>query len=145
MEECSKQQHESFDQTCHKDPKHCSIFFCSCLSRADDCSCKDYIRSGVWQNETMKMDIEILECHRAEAGAPAPRPMEEVPMPKVPPGAFALHMPASPQKVQPTAPSITRQADKRPQAVCLQKTGQHNYKEPSQLPAQSAICVRIMT
>mmetsp|Transcript_21576 Transcript_21576/g.49238 ORF Transcript_21576/g.49238 Transcript_21576/m.49238 type:complete len:140 (+) Transcript_21576:61-480(+) len=53
-----------------------------------DAQPQDYIRSGVWQNETMKMDIEILECHRAEAGAPAPRPMEEVPMPKVPPGVL---------------------------------------------------------
>mmetsp|Transcript_32974 Transcript_32974/g.60369 ORF Transcript_32974/g.60369 Transcript_32974/m.60369 type:complete len:141 (-) Transcript_32974:61-483(-) len=53
-----------------------------------DAQPQDYIRSGVWQNETMKMDMEILECHRAEAGAPAPRPLEEVPMPKVPPGVL---------------------------------------------------------
>jgi len=45
---------------------------------------EDYYKNGVWQNELMRLDIEIVACHRIGAGASDPKPLEEVPMPKVP-------------------------------------------------------------
>eukprot|EP00403_Amphidinium_massartii_P014809 CAMPEP_0178414898 /NCGR_PEP_ID=MMETSP0689_2-20121128/23273_1 /TAXON_ID=160604 /ORGANISM="Amphidinium massartii, Strain CS-259" /LENGTH=213 /DNA_ID=CAMNT_0020036201 /DNA_START=1 /DNA_END=638 /DNA_ORIENTATION=+ len=65
---------------------------------------EDYIRNGIWQNETMKMDLEILECHRREGGAPAPPPLDEVPVPKLPPGTLKLLLPS--QQLQ-KAPGLT--------------------------------------
>lgn len=51
---------------------------------------EDYYKNGVWQNELMKLDLEIVVCHRVGAGASDPIPLEEVPMPKVPDPPKAL-------------------------------------------------------
>eukprot|EP00449_Zooxanthella_nutricula_P031629 CAMPEP_0198491076 /NCGR_PEP_ID=MMETSP1462-20131121/2554_1 /TAXON_ID=1333877 /ORGANISM="Brandtodinium nutriculum, Strain RCC3387" /LENGTH=75 /DNA_ID=CAMNT_0044219663 /DNA_START=120 /DNA_END=343 /DNA_ORIENTATION=+ len=45
---------------------------------------EDYCKNGVWQNELMKLDIQILAAHRLEAGAPDPPPLSEVRMPELP-------------------------------------------------------------
>jgi hypothetical protein len=45
---------------------------------------EDYYKNGVWQNDLMKMDIEIIDAHRKEAGAPDPIPIDEVKMPAIP-------------------------------------------------------------
>lgn len=42
----------------------------------------DYYRNGVWRNELMKADIVIIDAHRTDAGAPDPRPLEEVIVPE---------------------------------------------------------------
>ncbi|CAE8630738.1 unnamed protein product [Polarella glacialis] len=42
---------------------------------------EDYYKNGVWQLEMLKLDIEILDAHRAEAGAPYVIPLDEVKMP----------------------------------------------------------------
>lgn len=51
---------------------------------------EDYYKNGVWHNELMKLDVEIVACHRMGAGASDPIPLEEVPMPKVPDPPKAL-------------------------------------------------------
>jgi len=51
---------------------------------------EDYYKNGVWHNELMKLDLEIVSCHRIGAGASDPIPLEEVPIPKVPDPPKAL-------------------------------------------------------
>eukprot|EP00927_Polykrikos_kofoidii_P035524 TRINITY_DN30095_c0_g1_i1.p1 TRINITY_DN30095_c0_g1~~TRINITY_DN30095_c0_g1_i1.p1 ORF type:complete len:325 (+),score=46.87 TRINITY_DN30095_c0_g1_i1:74-976(+) len=53
---------------------------------------EDYYRNGVWQDNLLRLDIQILDCHRREAGAPDPLPLSEVPVPEVaaPPKVLAM-------------------------------------------------------
>eukprot|EP00933_Yihiella_yeosuensis_P008998 TRINITY_DN114752_c0_g1_i1.p1 TRINITY_DN114752_c0_g1~~TRINITY_DN114752_c0_g1_i1.p1 ORF type:complete len:235 (-),score=68.22 TRINITY_DN114752_c0_g1_i1:85-789(-) len=46
-------------------------------------SYEDYYRNGIWQDELMKLDIQMVVAHKKEAGAPDPPPLDEV---KLPPG-----------------------------------------------------------
>eukprot|EP00434_Breviolum_minutum_P011821 symbB.v1.2.010430.t1/scaffold655.1/size176010/17 len=47
-------------------------------------SFEDYFKNGIWQNDLMRLDIEVIDAHRREAGAPDPPPMEEVDFPPLP-------------------------------------------------------------
>ncbi|CAJ1359705.1 unnamed protein product [Effrenium voratum] len=47
-------------------------------------SFEDYFKNGVWQNDMMRLDIEVIDAHRREAGAPDPPAMEEVDFPPLP-------------------------------------------------------------
>jgi len=44
----------------------------------------DYCKHGMWQNELMRLDVQILAAHRTEAGAPDPPPLESVKLPETP-------------------------------------------------------------
>lgn len=50
---------------------------------------EDYIKNGQWQDEQMRVDLQLVEAHRREAGASEPIPLSEVKMPVLPfmPGA----------------------------------------------------------
>ncbi|CAK9074638.1 unnamed protein product [Durusdinium trenchii] len=47
-------------------------------------SFEDYFKNGVWQNDLMRLDIEVIDAHRREAGAPDPPAMEDVEFPPLP-------------------------------------------------------------
>mmetsp|Transcript_51902 Transcript_51902/g.116375 ORF Transcript_51902/g.116375 Transcript_51902/m.116375 type:complete len:269 (-) Transcript_51902:60-866(-) len=53
-------------------------------------SFEDYFKNGIWQNDMMRLDIEVIDAHRKEAGAPAPPPMEEIEFPPLPGHANSL-------------------------------------------------------
>jgi len=45
---------------------------------------EEYYKGGRWEVETLVIDIELMERHRQEAGAPEPPPLEEIPVPVLP-------------------------------------------------------------
>eukprot|EP00448_Togula_jolla_P034201 CAMPEP_0170633200 /NCGR_PEP_ID=MMETSP0224-20130122/35813_1 /TAXON_ID=285029 /ORGANISM="Togula jolla, Strain CCCM 725" /LENGTH=350 /DNA_ID=CAMNT_0010962121 /DNA_START=97 /DNA_END=1149 /DNA_ORIENTATION=+ len=45
---------------------------------------EDYYKGRVWKDELMRTDLQLIDAHRREAGAPDPIPLEEVPMPELP-------------------------------------------------------------
>lgn len=45
---------------------------------------EDYFKNGVWRNDVIKHDLQLLAAHRREAGAPDPPDLEDVPMPELP-------------------------------------------------------------
>eukprot|EP00933_Yihiella_yeosuensis_P036443 TRINITY_DN30194_c0_g1_i1.p1 TRINITY_DN30194_c0_g1~~TRINITY_DN30194_c0_g1_i1.p1 ORF type:complete len:424 (+),score=116.24 TRINITY_DN30194_c0_g1_i1:78-1274(+) len=45
---------------------------------------QDYYKNGVWADATMRTDLQLIEAHRRESGAPEPPPLEEVEMPDMP-------------------------------------------------------------
>mmetsp|Transcript_27266 Transcript_27266/g.56579 ORF Transcript_27266/g.56579 Transcript_27266/m.56579 type:complete len:318 (+) Transcript_27266:48-1001(+) len=53
---------------------------------------EDYFKVGVWKEELIKADLQLVWAHRREAGAPDPPDLEEVPMPNVPKVAAPLMM-----------------------------------------------------
>lgn len=59
---------------------------------------EDYCKAGIWQNNLIKLDMEVVEAHRREAGAPDPPPLSKVPMPSLPSVPKALQ----PGLVKPT-------------------------------------------
>lgn len=44
----------------------------------------DYFKMGAWKDDLMKTDLQLVDAHKREAGAPDPPPLEEVPMPDIP-------------------------------------------------------------
>mmetsp|Transcript_16937 Transcript_16937/g.43185 ORF Transcript_16937/g.43185 Transcript_16937/m.43185 type:complete len:329 (+) Transcript_16937:109-1095(+) len=44
----------------------------------------DYYKHGIWQNDLMRLDIQILNAHRLEAGAPDVPPLSEIKIPEIP-------------------------------------------------------------
>lgn len=44
----------------------------------------DYFKMGAWKDDLMKTDLQLIDAHKREAGAPDPPPLEEVPMPETP-------------------------------------------------------------
>lgn len=46
---------------------------------------QDYYKNGIWQNDLMRLDIEVIDAHRKEAGAPDVPPLEELEFPELPP------------------------------------------------------------
>lgn len=58
-------------------------------------SVDDYCRNGVWLENTLRLDIEIIAAHRLEAGAPDPIPLEKVKMPPLPPTRTSALVPGS--------------------------------------------------
>eukprot|EP00930_Biecheleria_cincta_P056755 TRINITY_DN42814_c0_g1_i1.p1 TRINITY_DN42814_c0_g1~~TRINITY_DN42814_c0_g1_i1.p1 ORF type:complete len:308 (-),score=41.94 TRINITY_DN42814_c0_g1_i1:100-1023(-) len=57
---------------------------------------EDYMKNGQWQDELMRVDLQLVEAHRREAGAGEPVPLSEVKMPVVPfmPGGGGVRPPA---------------------------------------------------
>jgi len=52
---------------------------------------EDYYKAGVWKEDLMRADIQLLYAHRREAGAPDPPDLEEIPEPELPkPKALAI-------------------------------------------------------
>jgi len=45
---------------------------------------EDYFKAGIWKEDLIKADLQLVWAHRREAGAPDPPDLEEVPMPEVP-------------------------------------------------------------
>lgn len=45
---------------------------------------EDYFKAGQWRDEMMKVDLQLIEAHRLEAGAPDPPALEEVKVPELP-------------------------------------------------------------
>lgn len=45
---------------------------------------EDYWKNGVWKDELMRADLQLIEAHRKEAGAPEPPALEDVVMPPMP-------------------------------------------------------------
>lgn len=45
---------------------------------------EDYYANGQWDQDCIRIDIELLEKHREEAGAPEPPPLEDIPMVELP-------------------------------------------------------------
>lgn len=44
---------------------------------------EDYVKNGQWVDELMRVDIQLVEAHRRQGGAPEPIPLSEVKMPVV--------------------------------------------------------------
>jgi hypothetical protein len=44
----------------------------------------DYHKMYKWQDDQMRIDLQLVHAHRAEAGAPDPTPLDEVKMPPLP-------------------------------------------------------------
>jgi len=53
---------------------------------------EDYCKNGVWQNDLMRLDVQIIAAARMEAGAPDLPPLSSVRMPE---------LPAAPRPLQP--------------------------------------------
>uniref|UniRef100_A0A7S1QIM3 Uncharacterized protein n=1 Tax=Alexandrium catenella TaxID=2925 RepID=A0A7S1QIM3_ALECA len=45
---------------------------------------EDYFKAGIWKEELMKADLQLIWAHRREAGAPDPPDLEDVKMPEIP-------------------------------------------------------------
>lgn len=45
---------------------------------------EDYWKNGAWKDELMRTDLQLIESHRKEAGAPEPPALEDVVMPPMP-------------------------------------------------------------
>lgn len=45
---------------------------------------EDYFKAGQWRDEMMKTDLQLVEAHRLEAGAPDPPALDEVKVPELP-------------------------------------------------------------
>lgn len=58
---------------------------------------EDYYKHGVWQNDLLRLDIQILNAHRLEAGAPDLPPASEVKMPEIPEPPKILQSVMAPQ------------------------------------------------
>eukprot|EP00747_Dinoflagellata_sp_TGD_P166047 gnl/TRDRNA2_/TRDRNA2_188254_c0_seq1.p1 gnl/TRDRNA2_/TRDRNA2_188254_c0~~gnl/TRDRNA2_/TRDRNA2_188254_c0_seq1.p1 ORF type:complete len:299 (+),score=61.65 gnl/TRDRNA2_/TRDRNA2_188254_c0_seq1:63-899(+) len=63
---------------------------------------EDYYKNGVWNDEMMRLDCELISAHRGEAGAPEPIPLEDVPHVTLP---AHTGFPAFPGAAQPMVPS----------------------------------------
>lgn len=48
---------------------------------------EDYFKAGIWKEDLIKADLQLIWAHRREAGAPDPPDIDDVPMPKVPKAA----------------------------------------------------------
>lgn len=44
----------------------------------------DYCKNGRWLREHLEIDLELVLAHRRHAGAGEPRPLEEIPIPRLP-------------------------------------------------------------
>lgn len=49
----------------------------------------DYFK-GMWRNDLMRLDLQMLYAHMREAGAPYPPPLEHVKLPSMPPGSMVI-------------------------------------------------------
>jgi len=45
---------------------------------------EDYYKLGAWKEDLMKTDMQLIDAHRKEAGAPDPVPLEDIPEPELP-------------------------------------------------------------
>jgi len=45
---------------------------------------EDYCKNGRWLREQLEIDLELVLAHRRHAGAGEPRPLEEIPIPRLP-------------------------------------------------------------
>eukprot|EP00435_Cladocopium_sp_Y103_P042093 s912_g11.t1 len=50
---------------------------------------EDYFKNGVWRDDLMRTDLQLIAVHRREAGAPEAPELSEVELPPLPPGAAA--------------------------------------------------------
>lgn len=79
---------------------------------------EDYYKGGVWKDELMRTDLQLIMSHRREAGAPDLPPLEEVEMPELPttvlsgPGGVVL--PALRAGVRPVLPAVAAATAARP-------------------------------
>lgn len=88
---------------------------------------EDYFKVGRWDSDKLSVDMEIIEAHRAEAGAPEPCAPEEVTMPPLPPGADSKARPPPPVRTMPAGLSSAlggaRTAAYSPLAAASSETG----------------------
>lgn len=45
---------------------------------------EDYYKNGAWKDDLMRTDLQLVDAHRREAGAPEAPPLEEVKLPEMP-------------------------------------------------------------
>lgn len=59
-----------------------------------DADVEDYYKAGIWKDEFMRLDLQLVYAHRKEGGAPEPTPLADIPTPEVP-GGVQLGAPGS--------------------------------------------------
>lgn len=97
----------------------------------------DYCKNGRWLREHLEIDLELVLAHRRHAGAGEPRPLEEIPIPRLP---TPRRLPLPPAPPPPAATEIgegrlaTRSA--RPASKSLAQTSAYDRYVPSR-PARS--------
>mmetsp|Transcript_58246 Transcript_58246/g.123641 ORF Transcript_58246/g.123641 Transcript_58246/m.123641 type:complete len:306 (-) Transcript_58246:350-1267(-) len=52
----------------------------------------DYHKGGLWRDDVMRLDLQLLLSHTREAGAAYPEPLDESKLPKLPPANSAAGM-----------------------------------------------------
>jgi len=72
---------------------------------------EDYYKAGQWKDDLMRTDLQLIEAHRKEAGAPDPLPLEEVPAPELP---KLTTFPAGIIGVKPVLPALAAAGGLRP-------------------------------
>mmetsp|Transcript_134549 Transcript_134549/g.339844 ORF Transcript_134549/g.339844 Transcript_134549/m.339844 type:complete len:388 (+) Transcript_134549:102-1265(+) len=77
------------------------------LRRYPTADIEDYHKAGTWREDILKIDLQLVEAHRKESGAPDPIPLEEV------------EMPALPVQLVPTAAGIPSLGGPRPPATMM--------------------------
>jgi|EP00927_Polykrikos_kofoidii_P071066 hypothetical protein len=82
---------------------------------------EDYYKNGVWKNDVMKTDWELLRLHRKEAGAPEPPPVDELDLeiPNLPGANPAGSVSISLKPLAALAPGGAKTAGTSPGAVKL--------------------------
>jgi len=81
---------------------------------------EDYYKMGQWQQDLMRMDIQVFYAHREEAGAPELPPLEEIelpPLPVVPAAMMAMAMLQAGQALPAGGVASTLQANAMAQAA----------------------------
>lgn len=76
--------------------KNCADLFKELLRVYPVAEVEDYYKGGMWKDELIKIDLQLLITHRGEAGAPDPIPLEEVKMPQLPAVSVLSGMTAKP-------------------------------------------------
>eukprot|EP00440_Ansanella_granifera_P007436 gb/GFBE01008051.1/.p1 GENE.gb/GFBE01008051.1/~~gb/GFBE01008051.1/.p1 ORF type:complete len:279 (+),score=67.01 gb/GFBE01008051.1/:1-837(+) len=80
---------------------------------------EDYYKNGVWQNDLMRLDIEVIDAHRKEAGAPDVPSLDEIDFPDLPGNNVIKTFPVAPNAAAVTgaagaAPALPKVAGATP-------------------------------
>lgn len=77
---------------------------------------EDYYKAGIWKDDLMRTDIQLLYQHAREAGADDPTPLEEVKMPEMP-RTFGSLIPTASRPAVPVAGAWAGAAGVKPVAA----------------------------
>mmetsp|Transcript_8245 Transcript_8245/g.18835 ORF Transcript_8245/g.18835 Transcript_8245/m.18835 type:complete len:299 (-) Transcript_8245:216-1112(-) len=84
---------------------------------------EDYNKNGVWRDDMMKTDLQLIDAHRREAGAPDAVPLEEVVMPHLPKAAAPFVGMTATTGVRPMMPGIIPSGLVKPTVTTLGAAG----------------------